>query len=212
MRIPKKDNQIPKGMTEQEFLDIVAKVSFKPSFRFRFGYMTAQDLQQELWVLLTERKDGKPSIMDRYDNSRPLENFLRVAIPNKLKNYKRDNYERIYELKCACKLCKQKIEHEARLSCLRYKQWYFRNIAKKNVLLPIDIDNVNNEKEENMSENTDINDKIDHEEIFRNIDMKLPVNMRADYIKMKSGGKLGKTREEEILTKIREILNVRIKS
>jgi len=194
--------KIPDGMSEQDVLGIIAKISKSLSYKFRFGFYDNLDIEQESFILAMDA-------LDRYDGKRPLENFLRVHIKNRLCNYKRDNFQRTYELKCKCKLCKKKVDHEVRLKCNSYKQWYFRNLEKKNILLPLSLDHekICENNERNLSKSDDLLESLSQKEIFNIIDQKLPVSMRVDYIKMKNGIKLSKQREQEILTQIRKILN-----
>ena len=189
-------------MSEQDVLGIIAKISKSLSYKFRFGFYDNLDIEQESFILAMDA-------LDRYDGKRPLENFLRVHIKNRLCNYKRDNFQRTYELKCKCKLCKKKVDHEVRLKCNSYKQWYFRNLEKKNILLPLSLDHekICENNERNLSKSDDLLESLSQKEIFNIIDQKLPVSMRVDYIKMKNGIKLSKQREQEILTQIRKILN-----
>ena len=74
--------KIPPNMTEQEDVKVMQKVAKAYSYKFRFGYFTADDIEQEAYV---EAIKG----MEDYDGKRPLENFLLVHIHNKLKNLKR---------------------------------------------------------------------------------------------------------------------------
>lgn len=198
-----------KGLTEQEVLDTIYRVCKTLSLKFRFGYMTADDIFQEAFIRLTERKKGKPSTLDKYNSAYPLENFLRVVIKNSLINFKRDNFERITELKCKCKFCKSE-NHEIRLSCNKYKQAYYRTVSKKNVIMPIGITEINDEEEDNAKIYQDIDSNIDKKDIFDKIDKALPVSMRPDYIKMKQGGRIGQIRYEEIMNEIRKIIGLSV--
>lgn len=72
---------------ENEFLEIVERISQKLSRTFIFGYHTIEDMKQQCYL---EALKG----LEKYDQSRPLENFLWIHIRNRLFNYKRDNYTR----------------------------------------------------------------------------------------------------------------------
>jgi DNA-directed RNA polymerase specialized sigma24 family protein len=77
--------KIPKGMTEKEVLEIINKVASRYAHKFRFGYFEADDIRQEAVIIAMEA-------LERYEEGRPLENFLAVHVKNRLNNFKRDKY------------------------------------------------------------------------------------------------------------------------
>ncbi len=192
--------KIPKDLNEQEVIATIEKISKSLSLKFRFGYLTQADLAQEIFILAIQA-------LKKYDRSRPLENFLRVHLRNRLINYKRDNYQRIYELKCKCKLCKGKVEHEIRMDCPHYKKWHNSNLSKKNIILPIGIDQINDERETNTKSFVDFNEELYKDEIFTKLEAQLPKTMLEDYFRIKKGDKINKSREEEIMGELRRIVD-----
>lgn len=72
---------------ENEFIEIVDRIAQRLARKFLFGYHTLEDMKQQCYV---EALKG----LEKYDKSRPLENFLWIHIRNRLFNYKRDNYTR----------------------------------------------------------------------------------------------------------------------
>lgn len=76
---------IPEGMTEKEVTDQITVVVDRIAPKYTFYGYTANDLKQEAFIICMEA-------LDRYDTSRPLENFLSVNLSNRLKNFVRDNY------------------------------------------------------------------------------------------------------------------------
>jgi len=76
--------KIPKGMTEQQVIETITKVADRQAAKFRFGYYEVEDMRQEAFIIAMDA-------LDRYDEKRPLENFLAVHVNNRLKNFKRDN-------------------------------------------------------------------------------------------------------------------------
>ena len=72
-------------MTEQEVIDQIQIVvdRIAPKYTF-YGYQRT-DLIQEAFIICMEA-------LPRYDEKRPLENFLSVHLSNRLKNFVRDNY------------------------------------------------------------------------------------------------------------------------
>lgn len=116
-----------------------------------------------------------------YDSKRPLENYLAVVIANKLKTFKRDNYVRIDS------------------PSKHYE-------SKKNLMEPISIDSVDDERESGMyTDDYVINNTVDNE-MFRIIDNNIPSELRADYLKLKHGQKIVKSRKKLIEDIVIEIL------
>jgi DNA-directed RNA polymerase specialized sigma24 family protein len=192
--------KIPSGMTEEQVIKLIYTITSHLSVKFRFGYLSQDDIQQECFILAI---DG----LERYDETMPLENFLRVHIKNRLCNLKRKYQRR--ELQCVCKTCSDKtLDVNSKMVCIKYKQWYDRNLSKKNIMLPIGIDEVSDEHEKGMRTSVDLDNKIYQNDIFQKIDNLLPVDMRADYIKIKNGIKVSKSRYDKIVAKIQELLNV----
>jgi DNA-directed RNA polymerase specialized sigma24 family protein len=76
---------IPDGMTEQEVVDQIEKVCNRIAPRYTFYGYALDDIKQEAFIICMEA-------LNRYDNSRPLENFLSVNLSNRLKNFVRDNH------------------------------------------------------------------------------------------------------------------------
>ena len=79
--------KIPKNMTEEEVIETIQKVVRRVSYNFKFAFYDVEDIEQEAFIIGMEA-------LDRYDEKRPLENFLFVHIKNRLKNFNRDNYIR----------------------------------------------------------------------------------------------------------------------
>ena len=77
--------QVPEGMTEQEVVDQIEKVCNRIAPRYTFYGYALDDIKQEAFIICMEA-------LNRYDNSRPLENFLSVNLSNRLKNFVRDNH------------------------------------------------------------------------------------------------------------------------
>jgi DNA-directed RNA polymerase specialized sigma24 family protein len=194
-------------MTQQEVIELIDSITNSLSLKFRFGFLTQEDIKQECFILAI---DG----LERYDDKLPLENFLRVHIKNRLCNLKRKFQRR--DIKCECNICKvESSTHKDRISCLKYKQWYERNLAKKNLMLPMDIDLVSDlgrthvpDHDKCMRVESQTEAIVEQKEIFDKIDGLLPVDMRADYIKMKNGIKIPKNRYDTIVETIKEKLNV----
>lgn len=70
-----------------EMWKIILKASRVMAPKYRFGYYDAEDMIQEAILICVEA-------VPRYDGTRPFENFIRKHLSNRLKNFRRDNYNR----------------------------------------------------------------------------------------------------------------------
>jgi len=175
--------KIPMGMTEEEVTATINKVVNRLGKKYTFAFHDVNDIRQEAWIIAM-------NALDKYDVSRPLENYLAVCLCNRLKNFKRDNYCRKEE---PCDICDNKDP-----CCKKCQQRDARNQAKKFLMEPIDIYNIRDEHEKNMRLNNSFIDDIEQDELFGIIDIHLPVELREDYLKLKSGVSINKQRREII--------------
>ncbi len=76
---------IPSNLTKEQVVDTIQVVvgRIAPKYTF-YGYLV-DDLKQEAFIICMEA-------LPRYDEARPLENFLSVHLSNRLKNFVRDNH------------------------------------------------------------------------------------------------------------------------
>ena len=76
--------KVPPNMTEEEVLRVMNKVIDKTAAKYTFYGYTVDDIKQESFLICLDA-------LNRYDQKRPLENFLSVNLSNRLKNFIRDN-------------------------------------------------------------------------------------------------------------------------
>ena len=76
--------KIPKNLKEDEVLDKIELVINRIAPKYVFHGYDLNDIKQEAFIICYEA-------LDRYDQKRPLENFLSVNLSNRLKNFIRDN-------------------------------------------------------------------------------------------------------------------------
>jgi len=171
--------KIPKGMTESEVLEVIDKIADRYAYKFRFGYFEADDIRQEAKIIAMDA-------LERYEEGRPLENFLAVHVKNRLNNFKRDKYYR-----------QTKVDSNTQEK---------HNNSKKHLMEPLDINNIRDENEENMRINDTFVDDFDQQEIFDIINENLDVGFRADYLRIRDGCYVPKPRRERILQEIDIIL------
>ena len=77
--------RIPKNMTEDQVMTSIEKVVKRISPKYTFYGYTLDDIKQESFLICMDA-------LNRYDEKRPLENFLSVNLSNRLKNFVRDNH------------------------------------------------------------------------------------------------------------------------
>lgn len=76
--------KIPKNLSEQEVVDKITLVINRIAPKYTFHGYDIDDIKQEAFIICYEA-------LERYDQKRPLENFLSVNLSNRLKNFIRDN-------------------------------------------------------------------------------------------------------------------------
>tara|TARA_B100001564_G_scaffold324411_1_gene305141 strand:- start:1559 stop:2062 length:504 start_codon:yes stop_codon:yes gene_type:complete len=157
--------KIPKNMTKKEVIDKIQLVVDRIAPKYTFHGYDIDDMKQEAFIICIDA-------LDRYDQKRPLENFLSVNLSNRLKNFVRDNY---------CTL---------------------KDVEKKKVMTPAPLisDNIVDTRR------TDNSSKVNTKEASDIIDQNLPVELRADYLKMINDVYILKKKKDEILLVIKNIL------
>jgi DNA-directed RNA polymerase specialized sigma24 family protein len=181
--------KIPDGMTEKEVVELIKKVAKRLAPKYVFGFFTKEDLEQEAFIMGMDA-------LKRYDSSRPLENFLSVHISNRLKSFLRDNYFRqLPPCECkdnTCSVCESKLK---------------RILSKKNIMAPIDLGSVCDEKENSMKYADFLYKKLEISEIKELVNKYLPLEYRIDFKKMCDGVSIPKPRKDKIKELIEEILH-----
>lgn len=77
--------KIPKNMTYDQVMKQIEIVVNRIAPRYTFNTYDVDDIKQESFIICMDA-------LERYDQKRPLENFLSVHLSNRLKNFVRDNY------------------------------------------------------------------------------------------------------------------------
>lgn len=77
--------KIPKNLTEEQVINQIKTVVDRIAPKYTFNGYDSEDIKQEAFIICMDA-------LDRYDPSRPLENFLSVHLSNRLKNFVRDNF------------------------------------------------------------------------------------------------------------------------
>ena len=164
--------KVPDNLTEQEVIGVITKVSKKLAPKFVFASYEIEDIEQEAFLMGVEG-------LERYDSTKPLENFMYAHINNRLKNFKRDNYYR-FDYGNA-----QKIQDR-----------------KKNLLEPMDIAALYSVcTDDSTIHNAHLSEMLDL------IDNKLPADLRGDYLKLRTNSSLPKGRKAVIIRVIEDIIH-----
>jgi hypothetical protein len=195
--------KLPNNVDEQQFLNALDNISKRLGNKFKFGYHSYEDMKQQAAIFALEG-------LEKYDSSRPLENFLWTHVRNRLFNFKRDNYQRP-DLPCANCPLYDKLGKNSSSNCLKYtdktecelyNNWLVRNTNKKNIMKLYGSENLHEiHKHEN-----DINHNISNQQIFDIIETHIPSQHRELYLKYRYGDKLSKTNQNKIVKIIKQIL------
>lgn len=195
------------NVTEEEFLIVLDNISKRLGHKFKFGYHSYEDMKQQAAIFALEG-------LEKYDNKRPLENFLWTHVRNRLFNYKRDNYQRpdkpcftcpFYDAQCK-KSTNQCVEFSNKNDCELYNSWELRNNNKKNIMKPVGIEDVKDYGSYNKSKG-DVLDLVLNQEIIDLLDEKIPQAYRETYLRLKYGEKICRNDLNKLINIIREILN-----
>ncbi len=175
-----------KKIDEQFFIETVEKITHNLVHKFKFGYHTPADIKQQAYIYALEG-------LEKYDNSRPLENFLWTHIRNRLFNYKRNNYKRP---DAPCLTCPFFLKNEAntehncsqfeiKTDCDLFYSWNKRNSQKQSLMNLSVLEAPNSAKTVNVNqEDKELLDKIEQSIIDPEI--------RKIYIKHKNHCKVSK--------------------
>lgn len=173
-------------ISDEEFVEVVNKVTKKLIYKFKFGYHEAEDMKQQAAIFALEA-------LEKYDHKRPLENFLWTHIRNRLFNFKRDKYQRpdkpcltcpLYDpkLKCSTSGCSK---YSNKLDCDLYQSWTTRNERKKNLNQLTSIAN-----NYDLSSSFDLINDASNKEIVDILDNNLSYKYREIFLKLRHGEKV----------------------
>ena len=151
--------------------------------------------------------------LEKYDEVRPLENFLWTHVRNRLFNKKRNELARPNKpcldcpLKCYVKERDECTEYGDLMECDFYASWTNLNNSKRNIMEPLGISEIKDEKEKNAQMPDSILDELANREIISLIEDELEVQFRKDWLLLRAGDKVPKKRREALETRINEIIH-----
>jgi hypothetical protein len=149
--------------------------------------------------------------LEKYDQKRPLENFLWTHVRNRLFNYKRDNYKRPDKPCLTCPFYdkhfqnsnNQCTEFANQMDCELYKKWYNRNDSKKNIMKPTTIEDQSLLRNK---DNEDFQYIMGNKELIQKLEEHLQGEYREIYLRLKHGTKVHKADIKKLQKYIQEII------
>ena len=199
---------LPEGFTEQQVLDAIENAVRILAPSFTFGIYALDDIKQEARVMGLEalaRYDPRPGPDGR--PTRPLENFVYIHIRNRLCNLVRKKLRRS---DAPCAVCHRAVgnrtEHPDGRFCQKYLAWKKRNDGKANIMCPLDLEHVADERERSTRVESDVESDASVSEALRLVDEHLPVELRATYLQMRAGQSVPKARRLVVENAVRDIL------
>tara|TARA_Y100001934_G_scaffold282344_1_gene395613 strand:- start:259 stop:828 length:570 start_codon:yes stop_codon:yes gene_type:complete len=187
--------ELPEGLTEQEVLDIIDKTVAYLSPSFKFGYFDIEDMKQEGVIFCIEALPSfnfKKSCQDNIGDA--LLTFLKTHVRWRFLNMRRKSLSRVEPPVCDCELCKN--DSPNRLDCKKYEKWIKRNLAKRSLMEPFDVEEVYNQS---VSFTPDVEQKVFSDNIINLLNEHIPVSLRADYRKFVDGASIPKSRRENLI-------------
>ena len=191
---------LPDSISEKVFLAATEKVICVLAHSFAFGPFSVEDIKQQARLFAIQS-------MDKYDISRPLDNFLYAHVKNRLINFRRDNFRRNDP---PCKGCHSSVDgetaHTDKKYCIKYVIWMQRNTVKQNIISPLDISNIDDEDEKNTRRESTVVDDLIKQELLSLIDMRLDVELRSTYLQMQVGENVPKAKREAVEKAVLDII------
>lgn len=201
--------KLPNQVTEEEFLRVLENISQRLGHKFKFGYHSYEDMKQQAAIFALEG-------LKKYDNSRPLENFLWTHVRNRLFNYKRDNYQRPDKPCIGCPFFDRNYQESSdqckkysqKLDCSEFSVWHNRNNNKKNIMKPVGIEDLEQQHVtiSKLNSQSSILEHVANEQILDILDREIPAQYRSSYLKLKNGDKIYKTDLKNLTECIKNIL------
>ena len=196
---------IPPHLNEKEVLSAIEKEVNRIAPSFAFGYCGVEDIKQEARILCLDS-------LEYYDQTRSLSNFLRVVLQTRLLNFQRDHFQRNDPpckechstiLNCKINTCAVAREEREKV-CKRYSKWYARNATKRNIVKPVDIDNI---ADIAKASPVDLQSEID--ELTGLLDEKLDFQSRLLLLKLRDGIPLDNEVKAKLYETVRNALGGR---
>jgi DNA-directed RNA polymerase specialized sigma subunit len=152
--------------------EIILKVIDRIAPRYTFGYYELDDIKQESYIICLEA-------IEKYDNSRPFENFISKHLSNRLKTLIRDKYSR------------SNIESEKHEKL---------NQSKKNLMDLKSVDGSYKIYEDDIIERMSTSEAMDM------LMQELSPSMRNNFYRLANGVSIQSSKKQALFDKVKEIL------
>ena len=195
--------KVPKGLTEAEVLSIIESAVAYLAPSFKFGYFDIDDMRQEGTIFCLEALDSfdfKKSNQDKVGDA--LLTFLKTHVRWRFLNMRRKQLTRVEPPQCECAL--RVADSEDRLDCPKYSNWIKRNMSKKSLMEPFDVDDIHSTA---ASTSEDVDDIVISSDILTILDEHIPASIRADYKRFIEGVSISKSKRERLISHIKNILS-----
>ena len=152
--------------------EIILKVIDRIAPKYTFSYYELDDIKQESFIICLEA-------VEKYDNSRPFENFISKHLSNRLKTLIRDKYSR------------SNIESEKHEKL---------NQSKKNLMDLKSVDGSYKIYED------DIIERMSTSEAIQTLMRELPPSMRNNFYRLANGVSIQSSKKQALFEKVKELL------
>ena len=115
---------------------------------------------------------------------------------------RRKSLTRIEPPLCDCKLCEE--DSPNRLDCKKYSNWVQRNMAKRSLMEPFDVDEIHTRDASFVS---NFNEKLLSSDIIKILNEHIPASIRSEYRMFIDGVKLPKNKRDNLMEQIKNILS-----
>jgi len=155
-----------------EQIEIILKVVDRIAQKYTFGYYDVDDIKQESYIICCEA-------LEKYDESRPFENFISKHLSNRLKTFIRDNYFR-----SSTQSAKHADLNDRKKRLVDLKSFDFYNTSYEDAVF----------------------EKISTAEALEIVMSRLPPSMRNNFYKLANGVCISSAKKQALISKIKEIL------
>lgn len=187
--------------SEQEIVEAVESVCTRLAYKFRFGYHELEDMKQKAYILVIEAIDE-----GKWDQSRPLKNFIYVHVHNRFFNFKRKHYQRLAAPCEKCPLNAYKADEDKCLAfslkedCKWYRSWIHRNDRKKSLMHSVELTNA-------AHPSIDEDAALDKVDFLDWVEKLIPPNFRKTWELARSGERYNAINFKEMVQWIKDNIN-----
>jgi hypothetical protein len=190
---------LPSGVNEADVLLAIKNTGDLLSKRFAFGQYEPADIRSLVAVYTYEALAA-----GRYDPTRPIGPFVYTNSKNRLINLQRDERRR-RDAPCARCHAGDPCGPDGGV-CKAYAKWDARQKAKESVGRPLPIDHINDRREPRTREESPVEAQAEANDLEAVIDNHLPVELRGDYLRMRSGQTLPRAQRERVQIAVMDAL------